>query len=208
MFAEHGMVEMLESRRFLSAAPAAGDLAFEAPPPQEIATVATSFAALPALRRDGFFSHRAERRTCVVVTDGESVPFSAGGVGAALRGAHGCRLVVVHVWAAGERVFRPNGTPEANYRPSADARSTIDRLAAAAGGTAFAEDELDAAARALRSVAAHGPEGNSTEISGQRPLAPWLAALALLLAGGLAVVRVAKRGRRNETSVYHPVLEP
>jgi hypothetical protein len=37
MFARPGMLETLESRRFLSATPATGDLASEAPPPQEVA---------------------------------------------------------------------------------------------------------------------------------------------------------------------------
>lgn len=180
----------------------------QTPPPQEIAPVATSFAALPALARDGFFSPGAKRRTCVVVTDGESVPFSAAGVGGQLRRPRGCRLVVIHVWSSGERVFRPDGTPEANYRPAADARSNVDRLAAAAGGSAFAEDQVDAAAEALRSAAVAGPEAGSTEVSGQQALAQWLAAAALLLAAGVAAFRLAPRGWRNETSVYYPVPEP
>lgn len=180
----------------------------QTPRPQQIAPVATSFSALPALADNGFFSRGAERRTCVVVTDGESVPFSAAEVGGKLRGPRGCRLVVVQVWSAGERVFRPDGTPEANYRPAADARSNVDRLAAAARGSAFAEDQLDAAVDVLRSAAVAGPEAGSTEVSGQRALAPGLAAAALLLAIGLAVARLATRGWRNETSVYHPVPEP
>jgi len=180
----------------------------QTPPPQAIAPVATSFAALPALVRDGFFSRSAKRRTCVVVTDGESVPFSAAAVGGPLRGLRGCRLVIVHVWRAGERVFRPDGTPEANYRPAADARSNVDRLAAAAEGSAYAEDQLDAAAEALRSAAVAGPEAGATQVSGQRALAPWLAVAALLLAAGLAASRLATRGWRNETSMYHPIPEP
>ena len=47
-------------------------VAAEAPPPQDVATVATTFATLPSLVRDGFFSRRAKRRTCVLVTDGET----------------------------------------------------------------------------------------------------------------------------------------
>jgi len=180
----------------------------QTPRPQQIAPVATSFSALPALVDDGFFSRGAERRTCVVVTDGESVPFSAAEVGGQLRGPRGCRLVVVRVGSAAERVFRPDGTPEANYRPAADARSNVDRLAAAAGGSAYEEDQLDAAVAALRAAAVAGPEASSTEVSGQRALAPWLAVAALILAIGLAAARLATRGWRNETSMYHPVPEP
>lgn len=180
----------------------------QTPPPQEVAAVATSFAALPALARDGFFSGAAARRTCVLVTDGESVPFSAVGVGRRLRGTRGCRLVVVHVWREGERVFRPDGTPEANYRSAADARSNVDRLAAAAGGATFAEDELDAATAALQAAAVAGPEGRRTEVSRQRSLAPWLAGLAFLLVSGLVAARLAALPRSARSSMYYRAREP
>lgn len=184
-------------------------VAIQSPPPQEIAPVATSFAALPALSRDGFFSRGATRRTCILLTDGESTPFT-GEVGAALRGRRGCRLLVVHVWGADERVHRPDGTPEANYRPAPDARAGAERLAAAAGGRLFAEQELDAAVAAFRAVAVAGPSGRATEAESSLALAPWLGVAAALLAGFLAAARLAGRSRRPAEwrSEYHPVPEP
>lgn len=182
-----------------------GPVAIQSPPPQEIAPVATSFAALPALARDGFFSRGAGRRTCVLLTDGESTPFTDG-VGATLRGRRGCRLLVVHVWGPGERVHRPDGTPEANYRPAADARAKAEQLAVSARGRAFAEDELDAAAAALREAAVAGPSGRTVASEAGVALAPWLAATAALLVAGLAAVRLA--GRSRPLSEYSPVPEP
>ena len=57
----------------------------------------------------------------------------------------GVSLILVHFWKPGERVYRQTGRPEAAYLPHEESRRELDRLAAAAGGASFGEDELDAA---------------------------------------------------------------
>ncbi len=180
-------------------------VAIQSPPPQVTATVATSFDALRALPSDGFFGPRARLRTCVVITDGESAPFSAAGVARTLGGAQGCRLVLVRIGTAGERVFREDGTPEANYRPAADAASSVERLAAAAGVRAYGEADLAAATAAVRRAAVAGPEGRATTVAGERPLAPWFAGAALLLTVGLALARLRLRYWRAGSPMYDAV---
>ncbi len=162
----------------------------ETPPPQATATVATSFEALSGLARDGFFTPRAQIRTCVVVTDGETAPFATGSVGTTLGSSAGCRLVLVRIGNGGERVFRADGSPEANYRPAPDAAAGVERLATAAGGRAFTEAELAAAGAAVRSAASAGPRRQVTANLTQRPLAPWLAGGAALLVLGLVLTRL------------------
>jgi hypothetical protein len=170
-------------------------VAAEAPPPQEVSTVSTSFDALSALPRDGFFARSATRRTCVLVTDGESRPFSSNAVARALDTRRGCSLVVIQVWAPGERIFNQDGEPERGYRSDPAAPSTVRRLRDATGGAEFDEHELGRAGVALHSLAERGPTARTAGETNVRRLAPVLAAGALFLALGLGISSLAA-GRR------------
>ena len=143
----------------------------EAPPPQDVSTVATSFDALSALARDGFFAAAATWRTCVLVTDGESRPFSAEGMAQALA-THGCSLIVVRVGGPGEHVYSADGEPEAGYRPDPAALASVRRLAAATGGTAADESDLGQAASALRRLAERGPVARASARDDSAPARP------------------------------------
>jgi hypothetical protein len=172
-------------------------VAVESPPPQEVSVVSTSFDALSALARDGFFARSATRRTCVLVTDGESRPFASKAVARALDGGRGCSLVVVQVWAPDERIYRDDGEAEAAYRPDAAARSTVRALRDATGGSAFDEQELGRAEVALRRLAERGPTARAAGETSVRRLAPGLAAAALVLAlwlgvSGLGTARLSR----------------
>jgi hypothetical protein len=167
----------------------------ESPPPQDVSTVATSFDALSALARDGFFAAKATWRTCVLVTDGESRPFSAAEVAQALD-TRGCSLIVVRVGGPGEHVYTADGELEAGYRPDPAAHASVGRLAAATGGTAADAHDLGQAARALRLLAERGPVARASAETTERRLAPALAAGALMLALGLAFSGIAAP-RRN-----------
>jgi hypothetical protein len=162
----------------------------ETPPPQQVSTNATSFAALASLARDGFFTKSATQRTCVLVTDGESRSYSAADVVGALQSGRGCRLLVVRVGTGGERVFGADGTPEAGYAPDPAAGDQTRALAEAAGGRSFSESDVSAAAGALRRAADVGPEGRQRTAATNRALAPYAAALALAALAGLLAMRL------------------
>lgn len=107
-------------------------LTVEDPPPREVSTVATTFDALRQLATQGFFPQSVRKRAVIVVTDGESRPFDPRLV-ASVLGAHGIRLALVRVGDGTDRVRRPDGTPEANFRPDPrGAQLAISDLASAA----------------------------------------------------------------------------
>jgi hypothetical protein len=170
----------------------------DAPPPQDVSVVATSFDALSALARDGFFVSGATRRTCVLVTDGESRPFSSVGVAQAL-GSRGCSFLVVRVGNQDEHVYDADGEVESGYRSDPAAAASVRRLAAATGGTAFDEHELDRAGTALRRLAEHGPTARVRPETAERRLAPAIAATALLIAVALVLSGIGSP-RRNHVA--------
>jgi hypothetical protein len=161
-------------------------LTIEDPPPQEVSTVATTFEALQQVATAGFFPDSVRKRAVIVITDGESRPFDPAGVARTLT-SHGVRLALVRVGGGADRVLRPDGTPEANFRPDPrQARTNISRLAAAAQAPTGPR-----AAQALAAALGNGP----SNVVGVRPhlhtLAPVVALLALLplaflLGGGIS----------------------
>ncbi|MCW2965886.1 MAG: hypothetical protein JWO17_3138 [Actinomycetia bacterium] len=161
-------------------------LTLESPPPREVNTVATTFDALQQVATEGFFAPGARKRAVIVVTDGESRPFDPRTVASALA-AHGIRLGLVRVGSGADRVRRPDGTPEANFRPDPQgARLSISRLAAAAQ----APTGPGAGAVLARSLGS-GPSSVIGLQPRTRTLAPLPALLALvplvlLLGGGSA----------------------
>jgi hypothetical protein len=170
-------------------------LTLESPPPQQVSTNATSFGALVSLARDGFFNRAAVHRTCVLITDAESRAYATADVVGALGSAKGCRLVVVRVGQARERVFGPDGIPEAAYGPDPEAADRARALAEATGGRAFSEHDVSSAAAALRQAADAGPEGRQRVSVTNRALGPYVAGLAfvvvlILLAGRLRLRRI------------------
>ena len=132
----------------------------------------------------------AAQRTCVLVTDGESRSYSAADVVGALQGPRGCRLVVVRVGGGDERVFGADGSPEAGYTADPAAADRTRALAEAAGGQAFSEADVPAAAAAVRRAAEVGPTGRQQTSATNRALAPYAAALALAAVLALVVLRL------------------
>jgi hypothetical protein len=165
----------------------------ESPPPQEVSTNATSFGALAALAQDGFFQRSVARRTCVLVSDAETRSYPTETVARALDGPRGCRLLVVRVGGASDRVFGADGTPEPGYAPDPAAPAKAQELAQATGGRAFDEGSLGAASSALRAAAEVGPVRPEATRPTTRALAPYAVALAALLTLALVLVRLRIR---------------
>jgi hypothetical protein len=145
----------------------------EQPPPEAVSSTATTFGPLAGVARDGYFAPGTKRRAIVLLTDGESRPFSASAVARALDGTS---LLVVRVGNQGERVYRPDGTPEA-YRPDPSARATLDGLASTTGGRVVA---AASAGNAVRAALGSGPTALRGRERSTTTLAPWLAGLAAI----------------------------
>jgi hypothetical protein len=160
----------------------------ESPPPQQVSRNATSFGALVSLGRDGFFDRTARTRTCVLVSDGETSSYSTTDTARSL----GCRLIAVRVGGTNERVFGPDGSPEAGYAPDPAAGANMQQLAEAAGGRAFDARNLGPAGSALRRTAAVGPVRREAARATTRALAPYAAGLALLLTAALLGLRIRR----------------
>jgi hypothetical protein len=151
----------------------------DAPPPGEQSVVATSLAALGALGTQNYFPAQAKKRLVVVLTDGESRPFDPRRVAGQLATSPGVRVVLVHVWKTGEAIYS-SGRPEAGYHEDPASGAVLASLAAAAGGSAFREDHVAAAARAERAALGAGPTMREGKTERTHTLAPWLALAALL----------------------------
>lgn len=155
----------------------------ERPPPvHTLLRRVTSLEALSAVPTQGFFDPESVRRVLVVLTDGETLPGTRARLGNLFRRPPGIETVFVHVWDRDERVFRGQ-TAEPGYRADPAARELLDRLAVQVGGQVFDESEVAAVAERLPGLLGSGP----TVVEGRRrddvPLAPPLAAVALLPLG-------------------------
>jgi hypothetical protein len=130
----------------------------ERPPPDRAKRgVATQFGGLAALATQNYYGESARRRVAIVLSDGESLPFGTDFVGPMLERAH-VTPIFVHVWAPDERVYRAGGGIE-RYRPEPATDVRLRQIAAALGGSAFDESELDKAAAAARQAIGDGPVG-------------------------------------------------
>jgi hypothetical protein len=161
-------------------------IGIERPPPgssflapnQPVATNVTSFDSLAHVATQRFYSAAATHRLLVVFTDGESTQVSEAAVARRLRRAR-IETVFVQFWDASEQVFT-KGSPELEYKPDPGARSILDRLATAAGGSVYDEESLDSAMGKARDLLGSGPTVAQSPRPDQIALAPYLAAVAFL----------------------------
>ena len=161
----------------------------EDPPPQNVSPVATTFGALSSLATNGFFPDTVHKRVVVVITDGESGPFDPQAIASTLAN-HGVRLAVIRVGDGRDRVWRPDGKPEAAYRPdTSGARRAVAQLDAALGGS-----PSRSAAAFVRNAVGSGPTGAVGVETRTLTLAPVPAVLALVLL--IAIFRPPRMGGR------------
>ena len=160
-----------------------GAMGVERPPPVgEPELLATDLEEIGDVATDGYFSPDARRRLAILLTDGESEPFSTTQVAEELReGAVG--LVVVRVGNERERIYAASGVPEA-YRPSERATRDLAHLVSESGGRVFREAESEAVVRAARRFLGVGPTTVGRPSERTIVLTPYavVAALALLAA--------------------------
>ncbi|HEU0247789.1 MAG TPA: vWA domain-containing protein [Gaiellaceae bacterium] len=147
-------------------------------PDQPVATNVTNLASLGGVATQRFYSPAATHRLLVVFTDGESTGVSEAAVGRRLRRAR-IETVFVQFWDADEQVFT-KGAPELQYRPDPAARSILDRLAIATGGSVYDEESVESAISKARGLLGSGPTVAQPHRPDQVALAPYLAAAAFL----------------------------
>jgi hypothetical protein len=169
-------------------------VAIENPPPAATSPVATSYGALQQIASGDYFPRHVTRRIVVLLTDGESNPLDPSQVANGLARSHGYRFLAVRFWNPNEQVYDSNGRAESGYHPNPAGAAIVGGLAAATGGRSFSESEAGAAASYLRALAGTGPSVASGAIPSERTLAPFVAALAVLLL--LAAVLPASVGER------------
>jgi hypothetical protein len=131
-------------------------IGIERPPPEAGATLlgrATSFGSLSQLATASYFPGRIRHRLVILLTDGESGRFGAGGVATALADEH-VGLLVIRFWNPHERVYT-DGKPEA-YRPDPNSIASLRALTDRELGL-YAESALPAAERRARRWLADGP---------------------------------------------------
>ena len=153
-------------------------IGIDQPPPVNYNRTATTLGALAAIVTRNFFSPNVRRRVAIVFTDAESRPFATETVGALFRREPRVHALFVRVGDGRERVFTTEGHLEDGYRPDPSAATTIVSLAAATGGGAFTETQLDEVTAAARGAIGRG----TTEVRGTErnklALAPYAVALA------------------------------
>jgi Ca-activated chloride channel family protein len=151
----------------------------DTPPPRDLNVQATTLFALADIARGGYFARSAQTRLLVVLTDGESRPYSAADTARILRAA-GIRLVLVRIGSARDRIYSPSGEVEGEYRPAPEAGEALAALADAAGGALFEEDQVAAAGDEARRLAGSGALAPAASEERSTPLARWAVLLALL----------------------------
>jgi hypothetical protein len=130
-------------------------LAVGRPPPSLKSWNATDFGSLVRVPTDNFFAPSARKRLVVLVSDGESVPFTASAVASAFR-THQVGLIVVRVGGAADRVFDARGR-DVGYRPAREAFPSTDRLAALLGDRVYRDSEVGAVGARARALLGRGP---------------------------------------------------
>jgi hypothetical protein len=147
------------------------------PPLRKGRGTTTSLQSLSALGGAGYFPDTALRRVAVVLTDGESVPASAGTMLTQLA-AGKVNLVFLQVWQPGEQVYTRGG-PDPAYREDASAPSSLRALAAALDAPVLVEGQAGPAASTVRGLVGEGPRVAVATHSTIRPLSPYVALAAL-----------------------------
>ena len=153
----------------------------ERPPPVGQGPLATDFNAIGNIGPYNYFKPSTKKRLLVVFSDGESKPFDEIVLRNQLR-EHNVRVLFVHTWDAGERIFLRQNRPDPGYRPDAESVQSVEKVAAAGNGEVLPED-ADALTDAAKGVIGTGPATKLREQQTRVSLAPFVALAALLPLG-------------------------
>lgn len=124
------------------------------------------------------FFRGSRRRLVVIFTDAETQRFNPRRLDTQFRGS-GIETILVRIGDPAERIFAPTGDVEP-YVPDPNSVAAAEAYAAAVGGRAFGEDELDEAVDAARETIGTGRSALRVEASDVRPLGPFVFIAALV----------------------------
>ena len=124
------------------------------------------------------FFRGARRRLLLIFTDAETQRLHPHRLETQFRGS-GIDTILVRIGGPTERIFAAGGDVEP-YVPGPPSAPAPDDYAAAVGGRAFSEDELDEAVDAARDTLGTGPTRPRVEASDVRPLGPFVFVAALV----------------------------
>lgn len=142
----------------------------------------TDLASIAELEK-GYFARAATHRLVVVFTDAESERVFPESIAEAFHGPPRVRAIFVGVSEAAERIHLPGGGLDPTYRTDPTGVRLLEELAAATGGEAFSEHDLNAIVGRARADLGRGrttPQGRNRS---RTPLAPWLVLAAALPLG-------------------------
>lgn len=138
---------------------------------------ATSLDATMVVPERRFFLG-SRRRLLVILTDAETQRLHPRRLETQFVGS-GIETILVRIGSPEERVFAADGNTEP-YVPDPASATAAQDYAAAVGGRAFAEDELDDAVDAARDAMGTGRTTLRVEASDVRPLGPFVFIAALV----------------------------
>jgi len=124
------------------------------------------------------FFRGAQRRLVLILTDADTQRIHPRRLRTQFQGS-GIDTILVRIGGPGERIFAADGGVEP-YAADPASAAAADQYAAAVGGRAFAEDELDEAVAAARDTIGTGRTTLRVEASDVRPLGPYVFLAALL----------------------------
>jgi hypothetical protein len=140
-------------------------------------TRASALDATAVVPERNFF-RGVRRRLVVILTDAETQRLHPQRLQTQFQGS-GIDTILVRIGSPAERIFSSDGGVEP-YVPDPTSGAAADQYAAAVGGRAFAEDELDEALAAARDTIGTGRTTLRIEASDVRPLGPYVFLAALL----------------------------
>ena len=124
------------------------------------------------------FFRDSRRRLLVIFTDAETQRLHPRRLETQFR-VSGIETILVRIGDPAERVFGPTGDVEP-YVPDPASGAAAEQYAAAVGGRAFPEEELDEAVDAARETIGTGRSALRVEASDVRPLGPFVFLAALV----------------------------
>lgn len=161
----------------------AQSVGIDRPPPTQAyhRNRATNLQALVPVISSHFFSDSAKKRLLIVFTDGEAArDLELYGLGI----GHTIRPMFVHVWAAGERIYR-RGRVDPFYTADPSSGALLRRAAAISSGYVFNEKQFGSLVKTARHAAGSGNVESHVNAYARIALAPWVALMGVFPLGFL-----------------------